>query len=189
MSAADETTGRLVELIARLLRTADLEQSGNDDGLAGGLHPDHIADIREAAAALTRLEEQKALLITAGSEFAAQLEAAEAKVAELTRERDEARAQFERALDTGLEKIMAASDERISALLRMEGSDPDDVAKLADQACQIGLLKHDLTAALQREGDMRKALKPFAAGFPNTDRRDYLRAAEVLGALTPEPKP
>lgn len=38
---------------------------------------------------------------------------------------------------------------------------------------------------LERElANVMKALRPFAAGYPNTDRRDYLRAAEALASAS-----
>lgn len=46
--------------------------------------------------------------------------------------------------DTGCDKIMAMSEDQINALCRLEGHDPKDEAKLAEQAMEIAILKAKL---------------------------------------------
>ena len=41
--------------------------------------------------------------------------------------------------DSECEKIMAMSEQQITALTRMQGSNPDDVAKIGKMACDLAL--------------------------------------------------
>jgi hypothetical protein len=59
-------------------------------------------------------------------------------------------------LDESMEKLLAMSDEQVSALCRLEGHDPADEAKLAHQVFKIVQLRIALegaTAALENMSD------------------------------------
>lgn len=59
-------------------------------------------------------------------------------------------------------KILAMSDEQVKALCRLEGHDPDDQAKLAKQAGEIAILRHQQSEAYVR-GATAQRLADIAA--------------------------
>lgn len=65
-------------------------------------------------------------------------------------------AELDSRLDSDLDKILAMSDEQVTALTRLEGSNPDDVAALARKAMQCAVLtveRDELRADLDAERD------------------------------------
>jgi len=65
-------------------------------------------------------------------------------------------AEIESYLDSNLQKILAMSDEQVTALTRLDGSNPDDVAALARKAMQCAVLtveRDELRADLDAERD------------------------------------
>jgi hypothetical protein len=61
-------------------------------------------------------------------------------------------------IDDGIDKIMAMSDEQISALAGYEGRNPEDQAKIARQCMDIALLKTQLAAHQLVIQQMREVL-------------------------------
>ena len=80
----------------------------------------------------------------------------------------EARATIERLLDSEQDKIMAMSEDQINAALRLEGRDPEDVARLGKQAAKLALLTVEkesverdcLTLALRLYGENENTFAP-----------------------------
>lgn len=64
--------------------------------------------------------------------------------------------ELESRLDNDLDKILAMNDEQVTALTRLDGSNPDDVAALARKAMQCAVLtveRDELRADLDAERD------------------------------------
>lgn len=77
--------------------------------------------------------------------------------------------------DSECEKIMAMSEQQITALTRMQGSNPDDVAKIGKMACDLALkdvaiqrLEADL-AACKRDAELLDWLDQNIFNRENTD--------------------
>jgi len=51
----------------------------------------------------------------------------------------------EQLKDDGINKIMAMTDEQVSALARLEGSNPDDVARLTKKVFDLALANNRIT--------------------------------------------
>ena len=74
-------------------------------------------------------------------------------VAAMTRRMTELDGLLSAAIDSNVNKIMAMSDYQVSALTRLDGSNPDDAARLGKQACQLAILQHRITGL---EADLRE---------------------------------
>lgn len=93
----------------------------------------------------------------------------------------------ERAIDETLEKILNASDDQISATLRTEGHDPQDVATIARQCAEIAILKHDRATRSESAPIVRKEradLPELIAYWRTKDRgSDQYAAADIIERL------
>lgn len=83
-------------------------------------------------------------------------------------DRRDDRAIIERLRNDAINKVMTMPDAQINALCRIEGSNPNDVAKLATNAMEIAALKVDLTAAkdqaaIERAAALEEAESALAA--------------------------
>lgn len=77
---------------------------------------------------VTRLKNKFAYLYERAADRITELEAEVARL-------------HESAVDQNIDKLMALSDEQVTALTRLEGHDPDDVARLCKQVIEIARLK------------------------------------------------
>ena len=69
-----------------------------------------------------------------------------ARVRELEEENARLNGVIESNIDDGIDKIMAMSDEQVSALAGFEGSNPEDKATIARQCMDIARLRAELAA-------------------------------------------
>ena len=83
----------------------------------------------------------------------------ESRVRELEEENARLNGVIESNIDDGIDKIMAMSDEQISALAGFEGSNPQDKATIARQCMDIAMLRFDLAASQAYAEQLREALK------------------------------
>ena len=90
-----------------------------------------------------------------------------ARVRELEEENTRLNGVIESNIDDGIDKIMAMSDEQVSALAGFEGSNPEDKATIARQCVDIAMLRVDLAAAQEDNQKLRIAL--------NSTKRDLIR--------------
>ena len=58
--------------------------------------------------------------------------------------------------DEGIEKIMAMSEDQINALNRLKGSNPDDIARIGKQACELALKEVESRKLKAELADCRK---------------------------------
>lgn len=111
--------------------------------------------------------------------IADQREAARARIVELAAALDTLR-------DENIDKVMAMSDEQISALLRSEGRDPDDVAKLTRQVCTIAALRI-------RVAKLETALRQWRIDFGDSTCFEDMEARQFRddtdALLSPSPEP
>ena len=69
-----------------------------------------------------------------------------ARVRELEEENARLNGVIESNIDDGIDKIMAMSDEQVSALAGFEGSNPEDKATIVRQCMDIAMLRVELSA-------------------------------------------
>ena len=74
----------------------------------------------------------------------------QARIAELEAENARLNGVIKSNIDDGIDKIMAMSDEQVSALAGFEGSNPEDKATIARQCMDIAMLRVEL-ATLKTE--------------------------------------
>ena len=82
-----------------------------------------------------------------------------ARVRELEEENARLNGVIESNIDDGIDKIMAMSDEQVSALAGFEGSNPEDKATIARQCMDIAMLRVDLAASQLHAEQLRAALE------------------------------
>ncbi len=82
----------------------------------------------------------------------------ESRVRELEEENARLNGVIESNIDDGIDKIMAMSDEQVSALAGFEGSNPEDKATIARQCMDIAMLRVDLAASQAYAEQLREAL-------------------------------
>ena len=80
------------------------------------------------------------------------LDEAANRIDELEEENARLNGVIESNIDDGIDKIMAMSDEQVSALAGFEGSNPEDKTTIARQYMDIAMLRVDL-AALKAENE------------------------------------
>ena len=80
-----------------------------------------------------------------------------ARVRELEEENARLNGVIESNIDDGIDKIMAMSDEQVSALAAFEGSKPEDKATIARQCMYIAMLRVDLAASQAYAEQLREA--------------------------------
>lgn len=90
---------------------------------------------------------------------------AQQRIAELTKAMDE-------MAESECDKIMAMSEDQISALTRLEGRNPDDVARLGKQACELALktlrieqLEAEIAACKKNEARWQEVVKRISGSF------------------------
>ena len=88
-----------------------------------------------------------------------------ARVRELEEENARLNGVIESNIDDGIDKIMAMSDEQVSALAGFEGSNPEDKATIARQCMDIAMLRVDLAASQADAEQLRVALNTAAEKF------------------------
>ena len=88
-----------------------------------------------------------------------QIEQLTARVRELEEENARLNGVIESNIDDGIDKIMAMSDEQVSALAGFEGSNPEDKATIARQCMDIAMLRVDLAASQLHAEQLREALE------------------------------
>lgn len=84
-----------------------------------------------------------------------------ARVRELEEENARLNGVIESNIDDGIDKIMAMSDEQVSALAGFEGSNPEDKATIARQCMDIAMLRVDLVASQAYAEQLREALNTW----------------------------
>ena len=93
-----------------------------------------------------------------------------ARVRELEEENARLNGVIESNIDDGIDKIMAMSDEQVSALAGFEGSNPEDKATIARQCMDIAMLRAKLAASQLHAEQLREALveaKPLVQDWCN----------------------
>lgn len=81
------------------------------------------------------------------------------RVRELEEENARLNGVIESNIDDGINKIMAMSDEQVSALAGFGGSNPEDKATIARQCMDIAMLRVDLAASQEYAEQLREALE------------------------------
>lgn len=78
---------------------------------------------------------------------------------------------LERAVDENMEKVLKMTDEQISAVTRLEGHDPDDVAKIGKLIAESVILRKDATVVCEmlELGDQRLLAGDGPAGGQRPD--------------------
>ena len=98
-----------------------------------------------------------------------------ARVRELEEENARLNGVIESNIDDGIDKIMAMSDEQVSALAGFEGSNPEDKATIARQCMDIAMLRVDLAASQAYAEQLREALQTFIDEHEEcTDADDWM---------------
>ncbi len=92
-----------------------------------------------------------------------------ARVRELEEENARLNGVIESNIDDGIDKIMAMSDEQVSALAGFEGSNPEDKATIARQCMDIAMLRVDLAATQLHAERLREALEFLSARIVTMD--------------------
>ena len=88
-----------------------------------------------------------------------------ARVRELEEENARLNGVIESNIDDGIDKIMAMSDEQVSALAGFEGSNPEDKATIARQCMDIAMLRVDLAASQAYAEQLREALENHSGNY------------------------
>lgn len=111
-----------------------------------------------------------------------------AKLTALAEHVSKREAELAKLRDSECDKIMAMTEEQITALTRMQGSNPDDVAKIGKMACDLALkdfairqLEAEL-AACRKDAARYLLLRDIGATFYIGDTRHHVCEAAMDAA-------
>jgi hypothetical protein len=91
--------------------------------------PDMCAALRKWA---DRLRDENATMAAELAGYADAWKAERARTAELSKA-------LQQSIDSNVDKIMAMTDDQVAALTRLDGSNPEDSARLGKQACELAI--------------------------------------------------